>query len=319
MKIGSLKLNNLVVLAPMAGVTDSSFRKLAVEMGCALVFTEMVSAKGVIYSPRQSLDIAHFDEEERPVGIQLFGSDPAAMAEATALVGRENPDVIDINMGCPVRKVVAKGEGCALMKNPALAHDVARAVCRATSLPVTVKIRKGWDVSSVNAEEVALAVQDAGVAAVSVHGRTRCQGYSGQADWGIIQRVKEVLRIPVIGNGDIFSPEDAARMLTETACDAVMLGRGTLGNPWLIRRTAHYLRTGELLPPPEVAERVAVALRHLEMVVEKKGELTGVREMRKHLSWYTKGLRGAARIREQLMSAKTINEVMAALIFLEKD
>ncbi len=317
MNIGRITLKNCVVLAPMAGVTDSPFRRLVVEMGAALVFSEMVSAKGAILAPAHSLGIAEFTEEERPFGIQLFGSDPSIMAAGAKAAANLMPDIIDLNMGCPVRKVVSKGEGCALMRDPEKVYLITHAVCRAVNIPITVKMRKGWDDSEVNVVEVARAVQEAGAAAVTVHGRTREQGYSGRADWSAIASVKENLHVPVIGNGDIRDPEDAARMLRETGCDAVMIGRGVLGNPWLIKRTVHFLQTGEMLPEPHLCERVSLALRHLEMVVADKGEYRGVREMRKHVAWYLKGIRGAAQVRNKVMHAETelqMQQILKSLV-----
>ena len=314
MQIGELRLKNKVLLATMAGVADSPFRQIAVEMGCALVYTEMVSAKGIICAPEQSLKIAHFTAAERPIGIQLFGSDPGVMADGAAASSRIHPDLIDINLGCPVKKVVSKGEGSALMRDPQKVYKIVRAVTQAvTTLPVTVKMRKGWDEGSINAVEVALAAQEAGAKAVAVHGRTRSQGYSGQADWTIIGAVKEALTIPVIGNGDLWQPQDALQMLEQTGCDAVMLARGVLGNPWLIRRTVYYLEEGVLLPEPDLTEKIALALRHLQMQVEKNGEQIGVREMRKHLAWYLKGVRGAAELRNRIMRAKTQTEIVQIL------
>lgn len=304
MKIGNVSLANKVVLAPMAGVTDSPFRQLAKEMGCALVFTEMVSAKGVVCAPEPSLKIARFTEMERPVGIQLFGSDPVNFARAAVACMELKPDLLDINMGCPVKKVAGKGEGCALMLEPDKAYAITKALCDAVSVPVTVKMRKGWDDDRVNAVEVAQAVQEAGAAAVTVHGRTREQGYSGTADWSAIARVKDALRIPVVGNGDIRQPGDAVRMMQETGCDAVMIGRGAMGNPWLIKRAIQLMENGELLPEPTLQERLALACRHLEMVVEHKGEYIGVREMRKHIAWYLKGTHNAAAVRNQVMRAE---------------
>lgn len=313
MRIGSCRLKNRVVLAPMAGITDSVFRTLAVEMGAGLVFTEMISAKGVICSPENTLRLAAFSERERPIGIQIFGSDPEIMAQAARILAAKKPDLIDINMGCPVRKVVSKGEGCALMKDPKKAAEITRAVVEAVNLPVTVKMRKGWDDSSPNCVEVALAVAGAGAAAITIHGRTAAQGYSGLADWRAIAKVKDAVAIPVIGSGDVFKPEDAEKMMNETGCDAVMIGRGALGNPWLIRRTVHYLETGELAEEPSLKERVSFALRHLHMMVESKGEVVAVREMRKHVAWYIKGFHGAARMREEVMKAKTVEEVTELL------
>lgn len=319
MQIGNVKLTNRVVLAPLAGVSDSSFRRLAKEMGCALMFTEMVSAKGLLCSPRQSMPMAWFTDEERPIGIQLFGADPDVLGRGAEIAARLKPDLLDINMGCPVRKVAGRGEGCALMRDPEKAFRVTRAVCEAVQVPVTVKMRKGWNETSVNVTEVALAVQEAGAVAVTVHGRTGEQGYSGMADWGAIAKVKKILAIPVIGNGDIRQPEEAAAMLAETGCDAVMIGRGVLGNLWLIKRTVHYLAADEILPEPDASERVRMALRHLAMMVQHKGEQIGVREMRKHAAWYIKGLQGAAQTRNLLMESKTKQEMEKILSSLVPD
>lgn len=318
MKIGGLELKNKVILAPMAGVTDSSFRQLAVEMGAALVYTEMISAKGAVCAPKQTLKLAQFAPEERPIGIQLFGSELAYFAEAATLCATYMPDIVDINMGCPVKKVAGKGEGCALMRDPKKAYAITRAVCEAITLPVTVKMRKGWDEASVNAVEVAQAVEEAGAAVVTVHGRTRAHGYSGRADWSAIAAVKASVKIPVVGNGDIWVPQDAERMLLETGCDAVMIGRGSLGNPWLIKRTVHYLQTGELIAEPGPAERAAFARRHLALMVKEKGEYTGVREMRKHAAWYIKGIYGAASIRNRVMHAETVAEMNQLLVEVEQ-
>lgn len=297
----------------MAGVTDAPFRIIAVEMGCALVYTEMVSAKGVLCAPAQTLRIAEFSETERPIGIQLFGSDAVILARGAETCARLQPDFIDINMGCPVKKVTGKGEGCALMRDPEKVYSVTRAVCGAVNLPVTVKIRKGWDEHSANAVEVAKAAEAAGAAAITVHGRTREQGYSGQADWSVITAVKKAVSIPVVGNGDIRDPRDAARMLDETRCDAVMIGRGCLGNPWLLRRTVQYLESGELMPEPGTQEKVEMAIRHLSMMVSSKGEYIGVREMRKHAAWYLKGIPGAAAVRNQIMHTVTEEQMRCIL------
>lgn len=313
MKIGGIRLENKVILAPMAGVTDGPFRLLAKEMGCALAYTEMVSAKGVLSAPEQALKLARFSKEERPMGIQLFGNDPAVFVGAVAVCSVFEPDLFDINMGCPVKKVTSKGEGCALMLEPQKAFSIVEAVCRAATVPVTVKMRKGWDDQSVNVVEVAKAVEAAGAAAVTIHGRTREQGYSGKADWDAIAQVKKALKIPVVGNGDIWQPEDAKRMLAVTGCDAVMIGRGALGNLWLLKRTAHYLASGNLLPEPTIAERIELACRQLELVVRQKGEYSGVREMRKHFAWYFKAMPGATAVRQRIMQAKTKAELLFVL------
>lgn len=299
LSIGSLVLANNLVLAPMAGVTDIAFRLLCHREGCGLVMTEMVNARGVLYNGRD--DIWRITDEERPVSLQIFGHEPEVMAEAAKIIcDKVSPDIIDINMGCPVAKVVNKGEGCALMLNPELAFSIINAVVKAVSKPVTVKIRKGWDEEHINAVKIALLAQSAGAKAVSVHGRTRTQFYSGKADWDIIRRVKEAVSISVIGNGDINSPQEAKAMLEYTNCDGVMIGRAACGNPWIFRQVNHYLKTGELLPPPTAKDRITKAIEHLDMVLEQKGEYFAVRQMRKHIAWYIKGLHGSSVVREKL-------------------
>ncbi|WP_425059757.1 tRNA-dihydrouridine synthase B [Sporomusa carbonis] len=298
MRIGQIQLKNPVILAPMAGVTDLPFRLLAKEMGCGLVYSEMVSDKGLIYENVHTRKMLAIDERERPVALQIFGSEPDSMAEAARIVARAGADIIDINMGCPTPKIVKNGEGAALMKKPELAYRIIATVVEAAGdVPVTVKFRKGWDEQSVNAVDIAKLAERAGAAAVSVHGRTREQFYSGQADWDIIRAVKQAVAIPVTGNGDIRTPQDAKRMLTETGCDGIMIGRGAQGNPWIFRQVARYLATGELLPPPALTERINMLLRHLDMLVEHKGEYIGIREMRSHAAWYTKGLPNSAELR----------------------
>lgn len=297
MKIGDIQLKNQVILAPMAGVTDLPFRLLAKEMGCGLVYSEMVSNKGLLYQNCNTITIMQSDERERPVAVQIFGSEPEGMAAAAKMVAQAGADIIDINMGCPTPKIVKNGEGSALMRRPELAYRIMTAVAEAVAVPVTVKFRKGWDESSVNAVEMAKLAQQAGLAAVAVHGRTREQFYAGQADWNIISAVKDSVTIPVIGNGDIRTPYDAERMLTETACDGIMIGRGAQGNPWIFRQVSQYLLTGELLPLPTVRERLAVLIRHLDMLLVYKGEYTGIREMRRHAAWYTKGMPHSAELR----------------------
>lgn len=305
-----------VVLAPMAGVTDLPFRLLVKEMGCSLVYSEMVSDKGLVYNNCHTLAMLAGDERERPIAVQIFGSEPASMAAAARLVERAGADIVDVNMGCPTPKIVKNGEGAALMRRPELAYAILAAMVDAVSVPVTVKIRKGWDEHAVNAPELAVLAERAGVAAIAVHGRTREQFYAGNADWDIIRQVKERVKVPVIGNGDVRTPQDAARLLAATGCDAVMVGRGAQGNPWVFRQIRHYLSSGELLPPPSLAERLAVLGRHLDMLISQKGEYTGIREMRRHAAWYTKGLPKAAEIRLRLNQAESradFARLMAAL------
>lgn len=308
--IGNLKLDGQVFLAPMAGYTDRSFRLLAREMGAALTYTEMVSAQALIHGNQRTRELARVRDEEGPVAIQLFGHDPEVMAKAAQVALELGAALVDLNMGCPTPKVVKNGDGAALMRDPGRAAAIAQAVVEAVrassgpsgpgSVPVTAKIRKGWDEGSVNAIELAGRLQAAGLQAITVHGRTRNQFYSGCADWEIIGQVKAALDIPVIGNGDIRKAEDVLKMLATTGCDAVMIGRGAIGNPWIFAQANAVLKG---LPPqalPSVAERVNVALRHLTMAIEDKGEAIAIRQMRKHLVWYLKGLPGAARLREQI-------------------
>lgn len=309
MEIGGVGLANPVIAAPMAGVTDRAFRTLAREAGCGLVCTEMVSDQALIYGNPKTATILNIEGEPAPLSVQIFGSNPGYMEEAAKMVAAGRPALIDINMGCPTPKIVRNGEGAALMRTPELAYEVARAVVSAVKIPVTVKMRKGWDENEVNAVQIATLMEKAGVSAVTVHGRTRSQFYSGEADWGIIREVKRAVGIPVIGNGDIRAPRDARRMMDETGCDGVMIGRAAMGNPWIFTRIIHYLQTGEELPPPPPEERVATALRHLELLVGLKGEYTGVREMRKHAAWYLKGMHGAARLRQELNNARTMEEM----------
>lgn len=297
----------------MAGVTDSAFRKVVKHFGCGLLCAEMVSSKALTYNNQRTKEMLAISSEERPISIQIFGCEPETMAQAAKIVEESGADILDINMGCPVPKVVKNQEGSALMKTPDLAAEIVRAVVAAVGIPVTVKMRKGWSPHQVNAAELAQLVAKAGASAVTVHGRTREQYYSGQADWSIIREVKEAISIPVIGSGDIIEPQDAQRMLEETGCDGVMIGRGALGNPWIFQRTVHYLATGELLSPPGPQERIRVALWHLKLLVETKGDYLGVREMRKHAAWYTKGLPDSAHLRQVVNQANTKEQLTKIL------
>lgn len=309
LKIGNVELDSPVALAPMAGVTDLPFRILCREQGCGLMCTEMVSAKALLYKNRNTKPLLETKPEERPVAVQLFGSDPEIMSEM-ALMLEEGPyDIIDVNMGCPVPKIVNNGEGSALMKNPKLAGEILSAMTRKLKKPVTVKFRKGFNDESVNAVEFAKMAEQSGVAAVAVHGRTREQFYSGKADWDIIRQVKEAVRIPVIGNGDIFTPQDAGRMMEETGCDGVMVARGAKGNPWIFSRIDHYLKTGEVLPKQGPEEVKQMILRHAELLVAFKGEYTAMREMRKHVSWYTAGYPHSAALRNEINLVETMEEL----------
>ena len=309
MKIGNVELKNAIALAPMAGVTDLPFRLLCKEQGCGLMYTEMVSAKALLYKNRNTKPLLETRPEEEPVAVQLFGSDPEIMSEM-ALQLEEGPyAIIDVNMGCPVPKIVNNGEGSALMKDPKLAEQILTAMVKKLHKPVTVKFRKGFNDSNINAVEFAKMAESCGVAAVAVHGRTREQYYSGKADWDIIRQVKEAVSIPVIGNGDVFTPEDAKRMVEETGCDGIMVARGAKGNPWIFKQITHYLETGELLPRPSVEELKAMILRHGQMMMEFKGELAGMREMRKHVAWYTAGYPNSAALRNEINSVATLEEL----------
>lgn len=315
LKIGNVELDNNLILAPMAGVTDLPFRLLCKEQGCGLLYTEMVSAKAILYNNRNTRELLEVREEERPIAVQLFGSDPDIVSDMAARIEDGPYDLIDINMGCPVPKVVNNGEGSALMKNPKLVEAILSAMVKKLKKPVTVKFRKGFDDEHVNAVEIAKIAESCGVSAVAVHGRTREQYYSGKADWEIIRQVKEAVKIPVIGNGDIWKPEDAKRMMEETGCDGLMIARGARGNPWLFSRINHYLDTGELLPEPDREEICQMILRHAQLQVAQKGEAIGMKEMRKHIAWYTAGLPHSAGIRRECNLVETVSD-LAHILFL---
>ena len=313
LKIGNVLLENSYVLGPMAGVTDLPFRLLCKEQGAGLLCMEMVSAKGIFYNNKNTESLLQIHPEEVPVSLQFFGSDPKIVSEMAKRVEERPFSILDINMGCPVPKVVRNGEGSALMKNPKLVYELVSATVKAIKKPVTVKIRKGFDDEHINAVEIAKIAEEAGASAVAVHGRTREQYYSGEADWNIIRQVKEAVSIPVIGNGDVFTPEDAKRLLDETGCDGIMVGRGAKGNPWIFKRITHYLETGELLPGPTLMEVRDMILRHGKMLTEYKGEMIAMREMRSHMAWYTKGMRNSAALRCEINQVETL-EGLAELL-----
>lgn len=312
-KIGNVEISNNIFLAPMAGVTDMPFRRLCKEFGAGMIYTEMASSKAVHYGSEKTKGIYEVFEDERPIGIQIFGSDPDVMAE-TASELSEYADIIDINMGCPANKIVKNGEGSALMKNLKLAEEIITKVVRASRVPVTVKMRKGWDDTHVNAVELAKIAEASGAKLITVHGRTREDMYSGEADLDIIKKVKDSVRIPVIGNGDITSGEKAKKMFEVTGCDGIMIGRGAQGNPWIFKSILEYLENGKLLPEPGINDKINMALKHLKLSKEYKGEYVAVREMRKHIAWYLKGVPGNSQLKETINREDNIEEVEKTLI-----
>ncbi|KOS02620.1 MULTISPECIES: tRNA dihydrouridine synthase DusB [Paenibacillus] len=314
LKIGDIEMKNQVVLAPMAGVCNPAFRLIAKEFGTGLVCAEMVSDKAIIHGNKRTREMLFVDEREKPLSLQIFGGDRESLVEAAKVVDQEtNADIIDINMGCPVPKVTKCDAGARWLLDPNKIYEMVSAVVESVSKPVTVKMRIGWDSEHIYAVENARAVERAGGQAVSVHGRTREQLYTGHANWDIIKEVKEAVSIPVIGNGDVASPEDARRMLDLTNCDGVMIGRGALGNPWMLYRTIEYLQTGELLPDPSPEEKIRIAILHMDRLVALKGEAVAVREMRKHLAWYLKGFKGSARIKDVIMEETKRDDMVRIL------
>lgn len=309
-KIRNVSIDNRVVLAPMAGVCNSAFRKIIKEMGAGLLYAEMVSDKALVYDNKKSHDMLYMTEEERPITQQIFGSDKESFVCAAKIVEREmKPDIIDINMGCPVPKVAKRAQaGAALLKDPDKVYDIVKSVVNAVNVPVTVKIRSGWDSESINASIIAKKIEEAGASAICVHPRTRAQGYSGHANWNIIKEVKENVSIPVIGNGDILSAEDAKKMLDETGCDAVMIGRGTLGNPYLIKQVVSYIEDGILLEEQSSIDKMKLCLKHFDYLLKIKDEKTAVLEMRTHAAWYLKGLPSSTIVKQKLYTLKTKEE-----------
>lgn len=314
-KIGNVEIANQVVLAPMAGISNSPFRRICKEMGCGLIYAEMVSDKAIMYGNKKTIDMLYMTDFERPISQQIFGTDVSSFVIAAKYIcSNMHPDIIDINMGCPVSKVALRAQaGSALLKSPSKIYDIVKAVVDAVDVPVTVKIRSGWDSNHINAVEVAKVIEKAGASAICVHPRTRSQGYRGEADWSIIKAVKDNVNIPIIGNGDIKTPEDAKRMLEETGCDAIMIGRGVLGNPWLIEQTVAYLN-GDLVSQPNRLDRVDMCIKHLNYLSDVKDEKVARLEIRNHIGWYFKGLPGANEIKNKVYQCDSIHDIMQVLM-----
>jgi nifR3 family TIM-barrel protein len=320
LKIGDITMKNPIVLAPMAGVCNSAFRLTVKEFGAGLVCAEMVSDKGIVYKNEKTMNMLYIDEQEKPLSLQIFGGEKKTLVEAAQFVDKNtNADIIDINMGCPVPKITKCDAGAKWLLDPDKIYEMVAAVVDAVDKPVTVKMRMGWDSQHIYAVKNAQAVERAGGKAVSLHGRTRVQMYEGNANWDIIREVKQAVNIPIIGNGDVQTPQDAKRMLEETGCDGVMVGRAALGNPWMIYRTVQYLKTGILIDEPSVREKIDVCILHLDRLIHLKGENIGVREMRKHAAWYLKGIRGNARVRNLINECNTRTELVSLLNGLVMD
>ena len=313
--IGNLELQNNIFSAPMAGVTDLPFRSLIKESGAGLVFSEMISVKGIIYDNANTKEILAIDENEHPIAVQLFGHEPDEFTEAIKRTEHLPIDIYDLNCGCPAPKIVKNGDGSALMKTPERIGKIVSAMRTATDKPISTKIRLGFDKESINAVEVAKIIEASGSDMLTVHGRTRCMYYSGNADWDMIRQVKEAVSIPVTGNGDVTDPVSAKKLLEQTGCDHIMIGRAAQGNPWIFGNVLHYLKTGELLPEPEVADRIKLALLHFERLIDFKGEFTAVREMRRHLPCYIKNIKGSAKVRADIVKAETFEEMKKILEF----
>jgi tRNA-dihydrouridine synthase B len=308
-----LDISGHAVLAPMAGVTDSAFRRIAKSEGAVLVTTELVSSEGLVRDSGKSFRLLEFLPEERPIGFQLFGSDPVVMAKAVRRVEELRPDFIDLNFGCPAKKVVRNGAGAALLRDLPRMEAIAKAAVSATSIPVSAKIRSGWSASQIVAVEASRMLENAGIQAICIHPRTQKMGFQGRADWALIGRMKASVSVPVIGNGDVCTPEDGKRMLEETGCDAVMIGRGALGRPWIFRQMNHYLKMGENLDDPSYRERIEVCLRHYRLALQSSDEYRGVMEMRKHIGWYLRGMPESSRIRQEIFTMSESQDVIACL------